>query len=78
MCLLFHKKEYVAIRDIREHNPISYCGGSAQACPGQIARWICRSCGKMGEKYLCHKKGFYAISFEKLVPDEKRWANFTS
>ena len=60
-----HKKVYLAIRDY----------GPAYNTPKtlQVARWQCDECGHQGEDEFTQ---YYYISFGKLVPDSKRWANW--
>lgn len=41
-----------------------------------IARWICRRCPEMVEECL-GKSRDWKIEHERLVPDEKKWANWS-
>lgn len=41
-----------------------------------VARWACRRCPKMGEDCL-GKDQDWTIQHEKLVPDVKKWANWS-
>jgi hypothetical protein len=42
-----------------------------------VTRWVCSRCGKMGQTCLGDARhSAWKIEHERLVPDEKRWANF--
>ena len=86
-CWLFgHKRKYVGVEDrFDKRDPYP------QECPHgykftthcdfcmnvmQIARWFCERCTKGGEHAIRRGEGLYTVSFGKLVPDEKKWANY--
>jgi hypothetical protein len=87
-CLFFgHRRKYVGVEDIVWNTDMGFL---EKRCPhgyatlyncdicgksNQIARWVC-PCGSMGERYIRISEGVFTIHFGRLVPDEKRWANW--
>jgi hypothetical protein len=87
LCWLFgHEKKYVGVEDRLEKKDaypkdcphgwsfIKYCNFCLNVM--QIARWFCQRCPKGGETYIWRGEGLFTVQFGKLVPDEKKWANF--
>lgn len=84
-CKLFgHDKKYVAIRTYSvvalnspNSNPLTCSHGHKIGEKGIYeARWSCRRCPLMGEDCL-GKKQDWTIEHEKLVPDVKKWTNWS-
>ncbi len=83
---LGHRKKYVGVQDLLDKTEIypKYCIHQCQFIRHcdfcwnvlQIARWVCERCSVMGEKSIRRGDGLFMAYFGKLVPDEKKWANF--
>lgn len=86
LCALWfgHRKKYLSV-EVRKGG---YGGVNCGAFFHQLhwsqdnyslTRWVCERCDKMGEKCLGDtKNGRWTIVNGRLVPDEKKWANFDS
>lgn len=81
-----HEKKYVGVEDrldktehypkycVHQHQFIRHCDFCWNVL--QIARWVCERCDVMGERNVRRGEGLFTVSFGKLVPDEKKWANY--
>lgn len=82
-----HRRKYVGVANIED---VTFAAKWGRMCShgyygrencltcsktSQIARWVCVCCGAMGERYIKRGQGVFTVTFGKLVPDEKRWAN---
>lgn len=81
-CLFGHPRKYVAAVPLKFDfyngvgDPRYETSGGITVSYSHIARWVCanENCKGMGEHPI-EGPGAWTVSFGKLVPDEKRWAN---
>lgn len=83
-CIFGDDKRFVAIRESTVSEPWRCPACRAKEGPPchkagdryYAARWACRRCPVMGEDYIGSHQD-WTIEHEKLVPDVKKWANWS-